>query len=217
MRLPQASTLAAPVLAAGVTTGLFLFMASLIRMPEGPVPVVKPATPLDFVSPRLAPTDVKSPKTEPEAAPQLSARPSPIANIDLPPEKTGVQIEVPPGRVDIKGSGNEMTRRWGGPDAPVAPKELMAGGDNLMPLLRREPVYPPEAARAGVQGWVELEFSVLPDGSVGEIRVLAAKPRLVFEKAAQRALAGWKYQAEIGGGIRRGNRVRLDFRLENLD
>lgn len=79
---------------------------------------------------------------------------------------------------------------------------------NLTPTKRVEPQYPAEAARAGTQGFVEVEFSVSADGKVESVSVVNAKPSRVFEAAAVRAVKQWEFAP--GGG--RG-KVRLDFTL----
>ena len=43
------------------------------------------------------------------------------------------------------------------------------------PIKRVEPVYPADAARAGITGYVELEYSVGPDGKVTDVSVVDAK------------------------------------------
>lgn len=79
---------------------------------------------------------------------------------------------------------------------------------DLTPTKRVEPQYPPEAARAGKTGFVEVEFSVAADGKVESVSVLNAKPSRTFEQAAVRAVKQWQFAP--GGG--RG-KVRLDFNL----
>ena len=79
---------------------------------------------------------------------------------------------------------------------------------DLTPTKRVEPKYPPEAARSGTTGFVEVEFSVAADGKVESVSVLNAKPSRTFEQAAVRAVKQWQFAP--GGG--RG-KVRLDFNL----
>ncbi|MCE7033327.1 energy transducer TonB [Lysobacter sp. GX 14042] len=79
---------------------------------------------------------------------------------------------------------------------------------SLTPTKRVEPQYPADAARAGTEGFVEVEFSVSADGKVESVSVVNAKPSRVFESAAVRAVKQWEFAP--GGG--RG-KVRLDFTL----
>ena len=58
------------------------------------------------------------------------------------------------------------------------------------------PEYP-EAARArGLRGYVEVEFTVTPQGTVESPRVVAAEPRNVFDAAALAAVARRRYPAD---------------------
>ena len=79
----------------------------------------------------------------------------------------------------------------------------------LKPIKRVEPVYPPEAARAGTNGFVEVEFTVDATGKVASVSVLNAKPARTFESAAVKAVKQWQFAAGEDG---RG-KVRLDFAL----
>jgi len=77
------------------------------------------------------------------------------------------------------------------------------------PIKRVEPVYPPEAARSGTTGYVELEYSVGPDGKVTEVSVVDAKPGRVFVAAAIKAVKQW----EFAPGSETRGKVRLEFKL----
>lgn len=79
---------------------------------------------------------------------------------------------------------------------------------DLKPVKRVEPVYPSAAARAGQEGFVEVEFTVDDGGKVASVSVVNAKPARTFEQAAVKAVKQWVFAP--GGG--RG-KVRLDFSL----
>ena len=80
----------------------------------------------------------------------------------------------------------------------------------LKPIKRVEPVYPPDAARAGTSGFVEVEFTVDASGKVVTVSVVNAKPSRTFETAAVKAVKQWTFAPGADGG--RG-KVRLDFSL----
>ncbi len=77
------------------------------------------------------------------------------------------------------------------------------------PVKRVNPVYPPEAARAGTTGFVEVEYTVDASGKVSSVSVVNAKPARTFETAAVKAVKQWEFAAGSDG---RG-KVRLDFAL----
>lgn len=79
----------------------------------------------------------------------------------------------------------------------------------LKPVKRVDPVYPPEAARAGTSGFVEVEYTVDASGKVSSVSVVNAKPARTFESAAVKAVKQWEFAAGSDG---RG-KVRLDFAL----
>ena len=85
---------------------------------------------------------------------------------------------------------------------------LPAQAGDLKPVKRVEPQYPPEAARAGTTGWVDVEFEVDPAGKVAAVSVVGAKPTRTFEQASVRAEKQWQF--EPGGGK---GKVRLSFSL----
>ncbi|MGL6251309.1 MAG: energy transducer TonB, partial [Billgrantia desiderata] len=74
------------------------------------------------------------------------------------------------------------------------------------------PEYPSRAQRRGLEGHVELQFLIRPDGSVdrSSIRVVESQPRNVFDSAAEQAVARWQF--EPASGVRRA-RQRLEFQL----
>ncbi|MGH0029841.1 MAG: energy transducer TonB [Myxococcota bacterium] len=95
---------------------------------------------------------------------------------------------------------------------------LGAGGADrdIVPLVRVEPDYPPRARQRGIEGYVDLEFTISPVGTVQNPRVIGAQPAIVFDRAALRAVRKWKYNPKIEGGVpvaRTGVQVRLRFEL----
>lgn len=71
---------------------------------------------------------------------------------------------------------------------------------DLIPLQRIPPSYPAEARRAGVSGYVTIDVTVNPDGSVRKARVVDAKPRGLFEAAAVTAIQKWRFKPKTVDG-----------------
>jgi len=65
--------------------------------------------------------------------------------------------------------------------------------DDIVPITRIRPVYPQRALTRGIEGFVRLEFNVLNDGSTSNIRIITAKPGIVFERSALTAVQDWGY------------------------
>lgn len=64
----------------------------------------------------------------------------------------------------------------------------------LTPLVRIPPLYPRQAAQAGISGFVVLAFTVNPDGHVSDVSVVDANPPRVFDRAATKALLRWRFR-----------------------
>ena len=82
----------------------------------------------------------------------------------------------------------------------------------LTPLHIVQPVYPLHAMSSGIEGKVQLEFSVNADGVVTNIRTVAASPPGVFEVAAQAALSAWRFEP---GGTSGRHVQNFAFTLHN--
>jgi TonB family protein len=76
-----------------------------------------------------------------------------------------------------------------------------------------QPVYPEAARKKGIEGWVELAFTVTPNGTVQDVQVRNASPANVFEDAAVRAIRGWRFEPVERDGVKVAQRamVRLRF------
>ncbi|MBC8292359.1 MAG: energy transducer TonB [Proteobacteria bacterium] len=88
---------------------------------------------------------------------------------------------------------------------------------DVVPLVRVNPQYPLAAQERGLEGWVEIEFTITAVGTVRGPRVTATSGGTVFNRAAIRAIRRWKYRPRLVDGQpveRQGVRVRLNFSLE---
>lgn len=104
--------------------------------------------------------------------------------------------------------------------AEIAEATAMGAGTSddrdIVPLVRVDPDYPPRAKQRGIEGYVDLEFTIGPTGNVLDPRVIGANPSQVFDQAALRAVRRWRYNPKIENGqavSRTGVQVRLRFVL----
>ena len=151
---------------------------------------VRVAHPLPRTQENLPPRPLP-PENLPQKLPETLPPPSPLA-LGLP-ASAGLEGLLPPA---------DFAPAWDG--------EALA-------LLRVLPTYPPHAAARGIEGWVLLEFAIAASGAASSIRVLDSEPPGVFEDAARRALARWKYRPQQRGGrpvARCCVRQMIRFRLE---
>jgi len=88
-------------------------------------------------------------------------------------------------------------------------------------LLARDkqvaPKYPAAAEKRGIEGWVELDFTIATDGRVKDLVVRGAEPAGVFDEAAVTAVAQWIYRPVIRNGRPVEQRARLRLRFNVPD
>lgn len=75
------------------------------------------------------------------------------------------------------------------------------------------PTYPADALKKGIEGWVELAFTVMPNGTVDDVEVRNASPADVFDEAAIRAIRQWRFEPVVRNGkaVPQRAMVRLRF------
>jgi TonB family protein len=83
----------------------------------------------------------------------------------------------------------------------------------LQRLYSPDPEFPERARELDLTGFVDLEFTVLSDGSVTKVTVLKAQPVGVFENAAVAAVSHWRYRPidRDGAPVSQHARLRLNF------
>ncbi len=89
---------------------------------------------------------------------------------------------------------------------------------DIIPVVRMTPDYPPHAAGKNIEGWVQIQFNVTAAGTVRDPVVVAAQPPGEFEDAAVKAIARWRYNPRIDGGVaveRVGLQTVIRFQLDN--
>ena len=144
---------------------------------------------------------------------------------DFTPEKPPPPPEVPP-----ETPPQEMDNV--DPNAPtinIAPPTVMAdtniggpGGMNIaegdyLPIVRVAPVYPARALSRGLEGYVDMSFTVTSAGTVKDPIVLFSTSSL-FERAATRAVLKFKYKPRVVDGIPvdvSGVKTRISFQIED--
>ena len=95
---------------------------------------------------------------------------------------------------------------------------LSAGSDrDTIPLVRVPPDYPPRALNRGLEGWVQVQFTITGTGSVKDAVVVKSSSK-VFEEAAIKSILRWRYNPKIENGVavdRVGVQTIIRFTLEN--
>ena len=135
----------------------------------------------------------KPPEVPPEVPPQDLDNIDPNApTINVPPPSVAQNIDI------------------GGPGGMN-----IAEGDYL-PIVRVAPVYPARAQSRGLEGYVDMSFTVTSTGTVIDPIVVFSTSGL-FERAASRAVLKFKYKPRVVDGIPvnvPGVKTRITFKME---
>jgi protein TonB len=172
-----------------------------------------PSAPADSPS-RGAPPSEAPPSEPPRAAPGAAER-LPAEGIALPPPKAAPKAaprRAEPARTPPPAPPPEPAReepvRAEKPPAPEpppvmrqAPAPTRVGGEIKAPQKTRHvnPVYPPSAQAARVQGVVIIEATIDPAGRVREAKVLRSIPLL--DQPALDAVKQWEYEPTLVNGV----------------
>ena len=187
-----------------VTLTLLFVMQLLIATGKGALTKPRERAQLDFVRVKrnenlntqeiIPEKPPKPPETPPETPPQD------MDNID--PDTPTIDVARPTimGGTDIGGPG----------------RMNIAEGDYL-PIVRVAPVYPSRALSRGLEGFVDMSFTVTATGSVTNPIVLQSTSSM-FERAATRAVVKFKYKPRVVDGIPvevPGVKTRITFELQD--
>jgi TonB family protein len=76
------------------------------------------------------------------------------------------------------------------------------------------PIYPREAERLGIRGWVDVEFTIAPDGSTQDVVVRNAEPQRTFDQSAVDAVKRWRFEPVVRDGAAVAQRAAMRIRFE---
>lgn len=83
----------------------------------------------------------------------------------------------------------------------TSPQTVLPMSNNIMtPLIRTSPSYPSRALQRGIEGFVELSFTVNRFGSVIDPVVINAMPEGIFDRSALQSISRWKYSPAMNNG-----------------
>jgi TonB family protein len=153
-------------------------------------------------------------------------RPDPLAPVHVNPQRSVVPAarsyaREPVNVLPIAGMAGPTARRGSPEPATETPATGQAAGltdvvaaERLDRIVNRDPVYPAQALRDGTRGWVELEFTIAPNGTVRDIQVVSAEPRGVFDSAASNAVAAWRFRPRVVNGQAVAQRSTVTMRFD---
>ena len=126
---------------------------------------------------------------------------SPLKAVNLPQLTRTSVLDLKLGRMDIP-----LLRIV---PAVAAPSATVT---TPVPIVVRQPIYPPSALSRGLEGRVVVEFTLDRNGSVRDLRMISSTPAGVFDQAALNAMRFWRYSIPEGESSTR-YRQTLSFTL----
>jgi protein TonB len=178
--------------AVAVLLNVILFVTAALLSRDRPVPQVS-----------TAPTSVNLVTIKPETPPpppekKEIPKPKPKPEMDFMPELAPPSLRGP-APLDISVQ-IDPTLFAGGPERGAF---IFNSGDLDQPpqkVFQSKPVYPYKAQQRNIEGYVKVKLLVREDGSVGEVSVLDAQPKGLFDSAALKAVPQWKFRAGVIDG-----------------
>jgi protein TonB len=186
-----------------ITLSLIFVMHLLIEHAEDAISKERERHQLDFVRIKRNET-LNTEELTPEKPPKPPEVPPEVPPQDLDtvdPNAPSIKIPAPEvsTNVDIGGPGGMN----------------IAEGDYL-PIVRVAPIYPARALSRGVEGYVDMSFTVTTTGTVRDPVVLFSTSSL-FERSATRAVLKFKYKPRVVDGVPvdvPDVKTRISFQIE---
>ena len=223
-----------------VTIVLASFVLMLVMIFPPQTATKEPALQVGYFVPKLQsesndPARSRLQMPEPPAEPQLESPPAQQApQPPNTPQITSLDVAVPqlPSSINLSAAAapslqgltaQQTAPSAPSPAAPSTPVHAAQGAQSassndaeVIPLNEVLPVYPDNARRRGIEGYVKLAFTITAEGRVENVRVLESSPARVFDRAARRAALRWRFAPRREGGqlVAREAVKKLEFRLE---
>ncbi len=186
-----------------VTLSLLFIMQLLIATGEDIIQKERTRAQLDFVRVKRdenLDTDDFEPE-KPPPPPQVPPETPPQEMDNIDPNTPTINIAAPTvsANTDIGGPGGMN----------------IAEGDYL-PIVRVAPVYPARALSRGLEGYVDMSFTVTPTGTV-ENPVVMYSTSSLFDRAATQAVLKFKYKPRVVDGVPvavPNVKTRISFKIE---
>lgn len=156
---------------------------SVVGVLVAPEPEPAPPPPKPVPPPKPEPKPVPTPKPVTKPTPKPTPKPEPVREVAQEPVQQAAPTPPAPPSAPVQ----QAT------PAPEAPAPVTPPRTDAAHLNNPAPQYPALSRRLGEQGRVMLDVYILPDGSVGEIKLNRSSgfPRL--DNAALQAVKTWKY------------------------
>ena len=138
------------------------------------------------------------------------AKPEPVERIETPvPDSPTLDLLIG------NNFGNILV--FEAPTMPTSGDASIPLSRHMVPLVRATAPYPTRALQRGIEGFVELSFTVNEFGKVVDPVVLYAEPEGVFERSALNSISKWQYSPAMEDGVAvpvRDVRQRIVFEID---
>ena len=187
MQTPAVRYLGAMAAAAMITFSVFFLMQRLIATGEGVLSEEGDRYVVDFVRVREQDQVKEKEREKPEPPKPVEEPPKPDV-----PQQSQQQLS----NADALSIGGMNLNTDLNIDAGISG----GGSSDYLPIVKVAPMYPQNALRRGVEGYVVVEFTVTKAGSVKDPRVVEAQPPGIFDRAAMDAALKFKYRPKMVSG-----------------
>ncbi len=172
--------IASCLFSAVITLGLLALMRYFVSSDDAAYIEVPPVA--DLVFQHVEPDPAPPPRRKPPEPPKPPVPPPPAApvSVDIGSDGPGVYVPAPPTIGD-----HEPT---------------FADSRMPIPFLTPAPEYPRRAAARGIEGWVVVSFTITETGTVTDAVVVGSEPPGMFDSAALRTVARYKYHPQLVDG-----------------
>jgi protein TonB len=176
-----------PIWTLGVAVGVncLLFGLAALLLQERKVPQ-------DMTDPiGVSLVSLEAPQMPEERPAQKAEKPKPRQKMDFAPDVVRPSLGGP-GPLDL-GVGISL----GGAEGISGTREFVFEAYELdqapTPVVRVPPTYPYGARERGIEGAVQVRMLVTTEGTVGDIEIMDARPKGVFEDAVRRTVPQWRF------------------------
>lgn len=203
--------------ALAVNLGFFAGMPHLLQRESMRPRYESPAVPVSVIRIRRPEPPVRRKPPSPPEPRMEKSRPQPTVESDLPlklrlklPFEINPRLPAGPATLTLPVPETEL----GDFDGAEAVFEAGALDAPLTVLARIPPLYPLDAKRRGIEGWVKIRFVVNPKGAVEALTVLESRPPGLFEPAVRSSVSRWRFRPGTVEGIPVRTRAETTIRFE---
>lgn len=194
--------------------GIFWTLETMIRVGATPVRLEENLHMVDFIRLKKETPIQKKERVKPKKPKPVKKPMKPKIAIKKKVDMVNQPLLTEPLSIDLP-INLSATSALG--DALVSGFSDRAISTNVIPLSRINPVYPKRAKVMKKEGYVKLEFTITPFGSVKDVEVVASEPPDLFDTCAANALLKWKFKPKVVNNrpVEQRAIIQIDFKLNN--